>query len=58
MDMKSRTEPSILDLSLRARYLRSACLASLLARTLHRIRGAAAGTETAARKPELAFERR
>ncbi|HSS62942.1 MAG TPA: hypothetical protein VLS27_00785 [Gammaproteobacteria bacterium] len=56
--MKSRTEPSILDLSLRARYLRSACLASLLARTLHRIRGAAAGTETAARKPELAFERR
>jgi hypothetical protein len=56
--MEDRTDGSILDFGLHARYLRSVCLASLLASAVRWIRGSARSSEAVAREPEAAFERR
>lgn len=58
MNINPRTEPSLSDLTLRARYLRSAYLASLFLRALSRVRAAAGGATTAPRRSQVAFERR
>ena len=56
--MDNPSDPSLVDLTLRARCLRSACLARLFARALNPNHGATGNTAAVPREPELAFERR
>lgn len=57
--MENHADRSILDLTLRARHLRSAYLAALFAAALRRIRGAGdTAAVPAPREPEMALERR
>lgn len=57
MDMNTRTYPSALDLTLRARHLRSAHLADLFRKILPRVRGIAGQAKAAPRQTDLALER-
>ncbi len=56
--MENHANRSLVDLTLRAHYLRSAYLASLLAAALNRIRRDAGNTKAAPREPKMAFGRR
>lgn len=56
--MENRADQSILDLTLRARYLRSITLAHLLRRALYRIRGATEKAGAPRQDSDVAFERR
>ncbi len=58
MEMENRASASILDLTLKARHLRSAYLAGIFRRAFQRIRRAAQQPITPDHEAEAAFERR
>ncbi len=56
--MKNGASTSILDLTLKARHLRSAYLANLVRRALQRVGKAAPRTDAPLTEADIAFERR
>lgn len=58
MEMENRASTSILDLTLKARHLRSAYLANLVPRALQRVGKAAPRTDAPLTEADIAFERR